>query len=78
VATRSARPGGCVKQAIVREQFFMHTPAEGTPEQIGHLRRQKFLRALEYAEQKRLVGIEEIDGTGYLRLIHPDPQEDED
>jgi hypothetical protein len=67
-----------VDQGIVREQFYLHTPAEGTPEEKGHFRRQKFLRALDWAEQKQLIGIAEIDDTAYLRLIHPDPQEDAD
>jgi hypothetical protein len=60
-----------VDQAIVREQFFMQTPADGTPEQIGHFRRQKFLRALDWAEQKQLIGIAEIDGTTYLLTCSP-------
>lgn len=66
-----------VNQEIVREQFYMHTPADGTPEQRGHFRRQKFLRALDWAEQKQLIGIEEIDGKAYLRLVHPNPQDDD-
>ena len=31
-----------VDQEIIREQFYMHTPADGTPEQKGNFRRQKF------------------------------------
>jgi hypothetical protein len=46
-----------VDQGIVREQFYLHTPAEGTPEEKGHFRRQKFLRALDWAEQKQLPSI---------------------
>ena len=56
----------------VREQFFLHTPADGTPEQKSHSRRQKFLRALDWAEQQQLIGIDEIDGVTYLRLTRPD------
>jgi len=67
-----------ITQTIVRERFYFCTPAEGTPEQKGNLRRQKFLRALDWAEQQRLVGIEEIDGVGYLRLIQPDGGADDD
>ena len=67
-----------VDQEIVREEFYAHTPADGTPEQKGHFRRQRFLRALDWAEQKQLIGVEEIDGVTYLRLIRPDHQDGED
>ena len=40
--------------------------------------RQKFLRALDWAEQNRLIGIEEIDGVTYLRLIQPDGAADDE
>ena len=61
-----------VDQEIVREQFYSRTPAEGSPKQKSHSRRQKFLRALDWAEQQQLIGIEEIDGVTYLRLNRPD------
>ena len=67
-----------IDQEIVRAQFYAHTPADGTPEQKGHSRRQKFLRALDWAEQKQLIGVEEIDGVTYLRLIRPDAGQDGD
>ena len=67
-----------VDQEIVREQFYAHTPADGTPEQKRHFRRQKFMRALEWAEQRQLIGVEEIDGVTYLRLIRPDEGQDDD
>ena len=54
-----------VKQAIVREHFFMHTPAEGTPEQIGHSRRQKFL---DLAVQHSGEGVGTAAPTGLLLL----------
>ena len=60
----------------MREQFYTHTPAEGTPEQKGHSRRQKFLRALDWAEDQQLIGVEEIDGVTYLRLIRPHEGQD--
>jgi hypothetical protein len=66
-----------VDQKIVREEFYSHTPADGTPEQKGEFRRQKFVRALDWAEQKQLVGIEEIDGVTYLRLSRPDLAEED-
>ena len=64
-----------VDQEIVREQFYSRTPAEGSPKQKSHSRRQKFLRALDWAEQQQLIGIEEIDGVTYLRLNRPDREE---
>ena len=67
-----------VNLEIVREQFYRQTPADGTPQQKGNLRRQKFLRALEWAEHKRLIGIEDINGVSYLRLTRPDPETDEE
>ena len=65
-----------IEQEIVREQFYSCTPAEGTPEQKSHSRRQKFLRALDWAEQQQLIGIEEINGITYLRLSRPDQEEE--
>ena len=47
-------------------------------QQKGHSRRQKFLRALDWAEQKQLIGVGEIDGVTYLRLIRPDEGQDGD
>ena len=61
-----------IDQEIVREQFYACTPAEGTPEQKGHFRRQQFLRALDWAEEQQLIGVEEIDGVTYLRLTRPE------
>ena len=67
-----------VDQELVREQFYIHTPADGSPEQKGNLRRQKFLRALDWAQDRQLLGILEIDGISYLRLTRPDPETDEE
>ena len=36
------------------------------------------LLELDWAEQKRLIGIDEIAGIVYLRLTHFGPQDDED
>ena len=63
-----------IDQEIVRGEFYSHTPVDGTPEQKRKARRQQFLRALAWAEERRLIGVEEIDGVTYLRLIHPDPE----
>ena len=67
-----------VDQEIVRDEFYAHTPADGTPEQKGKTRRQKFLRALEWAEKQQLIGVEEIGGVTYLRLTRPDEGQDGD
>jgi hypothetical protein len=60
-----------VDQEIVREQFYVQTPAEGMPEQKGRFRRQRYLSALDWAEQKRLIGVVEIGGLTYLYLLNP-------
>jgi hypothetical protein len=60
-----------VDQELVRQQFYATTPADGTPEQKGRLRRQRFLSALGAAEEKRLIGVQEIEGVTYLRLLDP-------
>ena len=73
-------PGGpvvrMVDQKIVREEFFSHTPVDGTPEQKRKARHQQFTRALGWAEDRQLIGVEEIDEITYLRLTRPDPQDD--
>jgi hypothetical protein len=66
-----------VDQEIVREQFYSHTPVEGSPKQKRQLRSLQFKRALAWAEDQQLIGIEEIDGVTYLRLLRPDREEDE-
>ena len=67
-----------VDQEIVREQFYSHTPAEGTPKQKRQFRHQQFKRALGWAEDQQLIGIEEIDDVTYLRLSRPDREEEEE
>jgi len=65
-----------VDQNLVRKAFYAGTPAdEGTPERKGHFRRQKFLRALDWAEDEQLIGITEIDGVTYLWLTRPGEEE---
>jgi hypothetical protein len=66
-----------VDQDVVREQFYIHTPAEGNPKQKRQLKNQQFKRALAYAEDNQLIAVEEIDGITYLRLNRPDPEHDE-
>ena len=67
-----------VDQEIVRKEFYCRTPAEGTPKQKRRLRRLQFMRALGWAEDQQLIGIEEIDGVTYLRLSRPDREEEEE
>ena len=68
-----------VDQKFVRQAFYAATPAdEATPERKGHFRRQKFLRALDWAEDEQLIGVTEIEGVTYLRLSRPAEQEAED
>jgi len=67
-----------VDQNLVRKAFYAGTPHdEGTPERKGHFRRQKFLRALDWAEDEQLIGITEIDGVTYLWLTRPSEEEGE-
>jgi len=66
-----------VDQEIVREQFYSHTPAEGTPMQKRQIRYLQFKRALGRAEQEQLIGVGEIDDATYLWLSQPRGEEDE-
>ena len=66
-----------VDQEIVRGQFYMQTPAEGTPEQKGRFRRQRYHSALDWAERKRLMGVVEIGGLTYLYLVNPQAEAEE-
>jgi AAA domain len=67
-----------VAQRIVQNEFYMHTPVDGTPEQKRKIRHQQFSRALAWAEDKQLIGVEEIDDVTYLRLTRPDPEDDDE
>jgi hypothetical protein len=67
-----------VDQEIVRDEFYARTPADGTPEQKGKTRRQKFFRALEWAEDQELIGAGQVDGVTYLWLTRPEPEEESD
>jgi hypothetical protein len=64
-----------VAQKVVQKEFYMHTPADGTPEQKRKIRYQQFNRALAWAEDKQLIGVEEIEDITYLRLTRPDQEE---
>ena len=65
-----------VDQEIVREQFYRHTPVEGTSKQKRQLRFQQFKRALGRAEEEQLIGVGEIDDVTYLWLGRPDREEE--
>jgi hypothetical protein len=67
-----------VDQDTVRDRFYMHTPAEGSPKQKRQFKHQQFKRALAWAEDNQLIGVEEVDGITYLRLNRPDPEHDEE
>ena len=66
-----------VDKDFVQERFYSRTPVEGSPKQKRQLRFLQFKRALGWAEDQQLIGIEEIDGVTYLRLSRPDWEEDE-
>jgi AAA domain len=67
-----------IDQEIVRERFYACTLAEGTPEQKGKLRRQKFSRALDWAEDQQLISAGEIGDVTYIWLTRIDPEDGEE
>jgi AAA domain len=67
-----------VDQERVREAFYASTPAEGTPKQKRQFRYTQFKRALDWAEQERLIAIGEIGDTTYIWLTRPDPEDAEE
>jgi hypothetical protein len=67
-----------VDQRLVREAFFIATPAEGdTQRQKDEFRRKRFVRALDWAEDEELIGVGEINEVTYLWL-RPRTQVEED
>jgi AAA domain len=62
-----------VDREIVREEFYSQTACDGTPEQKAWLRRKQFNRAVDWAEEQRLIGTREIEGLIYLWLSRPEP-----
>jgi hypothetical protein len=66
-----------VDQELVRERFYAGTPAEGTAAQKGEFRRKRFNRAVDWAEDQQLIGVQEIDGLTYLRLTQPESEDEE-
>ena len=68
-----------VAEKLVREAFYAATPpADGTPEQQGRFRRQKFLAAVDWAEQEQLIGASAVNGVSYLWLAPRKTEEEEE
>ena len=67
-----------VDEKLVRKAFYACTPADGTPEQKGRFRRQRFLAALEWAEQQQLIGAGEVNEVSYLWLARPKSEDQEE
>ena len=68
-----------VNQDIVREEFYASTAAvDGTSEQKQHFKRQRFWRAVNRAQEDRLIGLREINNVTYLWLmpLQPDPDKE--
>jgi hypothetical protein len=60
------------RQCGVLLAFYACTPADGTPKQKTKFRLQKFHRALDWAEDNRLIGIGDIEDCTYIWLTRPD------
>ena len=67
-----------VEQEIVQNDFSRTRRLTGRPNRSARLRHLQFIRALAWAEDKQLIGVEEIDDVTYLRLTRPDPEDDEE
>jgi hypothetical protein len=53
-----------IDQEIVREQFYLHTSAEGTPAQKSEFRRKRFNRAIDWAVRRHYVSAVEPSRPG--------------
>jgi hypothetical protein len=63
-----------VTQKIVRERFYACTPVdEGTPKQKRQIRNTQFKAAMDRAEERELIAVEEIEDVTYLRLTRQQP-----
>jgi hypothetical protein len=63
-----------VDQELVRELFYSRTPADGTPAQKSEFRRKRFNRALDWAEDQRLIGVGDVNEVTYVWLARPEPE----
>ena len=66
-----------IDQESVRERFYARTSADGTPTQKTEFRRKRLNRAVDWAEDQRLIAIEEVGGVAYLRLVRHEIEEPE-
>jgi hypothetical protein len=65
-------------QKLVRKAFYACTPVDdSSPKQTGRFRRQRFLAALDWAEQSQLIGVGEISDVTYLWLVRPKTEDEE-
>jgi hypothetical protein len=76
-AFRTRRSRRATAQELDGQAPDAHTAVEGTPEQKRKARHMQFSRALAWAEDRQLIGVEEINDVTYLRLTHPGPKEDD-
>jgi hypothetical protein len=67
-----------VDRDLVRDEFYLQTAVEGTPQQKQDQRRKRFRRAVDRAQETGLIGIREIDGTIYFWLAQVQAGSDED
>jgi hypothetical protein len=67
-----------IDREIVRAEFYLTTPVDGTKHQKEEQRRKRFNRALERACEKQLIGVREIGTITYLWLQLAQPSEDEE
>jgi hypothetical protein len=66
-----------IDREIVREEFFLQTPADGTERQKQNFRHRRFIRALDRAIEKQLVECREFGSIAYLWLLPQQPQQPE-
>jgi AAA domain len=67
-----------IDREIVRTEFYLTTPVDGTKHQKEEQRRKRFNRALERACEKQLIGVREVGTITYLWLQLAQPSEDEE
>jgi hypothetical protein len=67
-----------IDQEVVREEFYQQTPADGTERQKRDVRRKRFVRTINRAIEKGLIGMREIGAVTWLWLLPNLPSEDDD
>ena len=67
-----------IDQELVREEFYQQTPADGTERQKQDFRRKRFVRTINRAIEKRLIGMRESGAVTYLWLLPNQLNADED